>query len=129
LARPVATYTAVVRRILLVEDDAEAVRMLGFALRENGYEVAEAATGHLALAQVARRDPDLILLDLFLSGGMNGGEFLAEYRRSGGRAKVIVISGAARADPIARDLVVDEFVGKPFDLERLLESVRRFAYG
>jgi len=129
LPRPVATYTAVVRRILLVEDDAEAVRMLGFALRENGYEVAEAATGHLALAQVARGDPDLILLDLFLSGGMNGGEFLAQYRRSGGRAKVIVISGAARADPIARDLVVDEFVGKPFARDRLLESVRRFAYG
>jgi CheY-like chemotaxis protein len=114
---------------LLVEDDAETVRMLGFALRQNGYEVAAAATGYLALGEVERRDPDLILLDLFLSGGMNGGEFLAQYRRSGGRAKVIVISGAARADPIARDLVVDEFVGKPFDLERLLESVRRFAYG
>jgi DNA-binding response OmpR family regulator len=114
---------------LVVEDDAEAVRMLGYALRENGYEVAEAATGNLALAQVVRRDPDLILLDLFLSGGMNGGEFLAQYRRAGGRARVIVVSGAARSDPIARDLVVDEFVGKPFDLERLLESVRRFAYG
>ncbi len=60
---------------------------------------------------------------------MNGGEFLAEYRRSGGRAKVIVISGAARGDVIARDLVVDEFIGKPFNLERLLESVRKFAYG
>jgi len=117
------------RRILLVEDDAEGVRMLGFALREDGYEVATAATGHLALGEVAKRDPDLILLDLFLSGGMNGGEFLAQYRRAGGRAKVIVISGAARADPIARDLVVDEFVGKPFKLERLLESVRRLAYG
>jgi len=117
------------RRILVVEDDAEAVRMLGFALRENGYEVATAATGHLALAEVAKRDPDLILLDLYLSGGMNGGEFLDEYRRAGGGAKVIVISGAARADPIARDLIVDEFVGKPFDLERLLESVRRLAYG
>ena len=116
------------RRILLVEDDAEAVRMLGFALRENGYEVATAATGHLALGEVARRDPDLILLDLFLSGGMNGGEFLAQYRRDGGRAKVIVISGAARGDLIARDLVVEEFIPKPFNLERLLESVRRFAY-
>jgi CheY-like chemotaxis protein len=124
-----ADYTAVVRRILVVEDDAEAVRMLGFALRESGYEVASAATGYLALGEVAKRDPDLILLDLYLSGGMNGGEFLDRYRRSGGRAKVIVISGAARADPIARDLVVDEFVGKPFDLDRLLESVRRFAYG
>ena len=116
------------RRILLVEDDAEVVQMLGFALRENGYEVASAATGDLALGEVAKRDPDLILLDLFLSGGMNGGEFLDNYRRAGGRAKVIVISGAARADPIARDLVVDEFVGKPFELERLLELVRRFAY-
>ena len=116
------------RRILLVEDDAEGARMLGFALRENGYEVAEAATGYLALAEVARRDPDVILLDLYLSGGMNGGEFLEQYRRSGGRAKVIVISGAARADPIAKDLVIDEFMGKPYDLTRLLESVRRFAY-
>ena len=117
------------RRILLVEDDAEVVQMLGFALRENGYEVASAATGHLALDEVAKRDPDLILLDLFLSGGMNGGEFLDKYRRAGGGAKVIVISGAARDDPIARHLTVDEFVGKPFELERLLELVRRFAYG
>jgi CheY-like chemotaxis protein len=117
------------RRVLVVEDDAEAVRMLGFALRENGYEVATAATGQLALGEVAKRDPDVILLDLYLSGDMNGGEFLGQYRRAGGRAKVIVISGAARAAPIARDLVVDEFVGKPFNLERLLESVRKFAYG
>ena len=117
------------RRILLVEDDAEAVRMLGYALRENGYEVVTAATGHLAMGEVAKRDPDLILLDLNLSGGMNGGEFLDVYRRAGGRAKVIVISGASRGDVIARDLVVDEFMGKPYNLERLLESVRKFAYG
>jgi two-component system nitrogen regulation response regulator NtrX len=117
------------RRILVVEDDSDAMRMVTFALRENGYEVAEAATGYGALTEVARRDPDVILLDLYLSGGMNGGEFLTQYRRSGGRAKVIVISGAARGDPIARDLVVEEFLGKPFDLERLLRSVKRFAYG
>ena len=117
------------RRILLVEDDAEAVRMLGYALRENGYEVATAATGFLALGEIAKRDADVILLDLFLSGGMHGGEFLEQYRRNGGRAKVLVISGAARSDPIARNLVVDEWFGKPFDLERLLESVRRYAYG
>jgi len=95
-----------------------------------GFEwVGWLAVAHGLVDTYRDKRPDVILLDLFLSGGMNGGEFLAEYRRSGGRAKVIVISGAARADPIARDLVVDEFIGKPFDLERLLESVRRFAYG
>lgn len=116
------------RRILLVEDDAENVRMLSYALRENGYEVASAATGHLALAEVAKRDPDVILLDLYLSGGMNGGEFLDAYRHAKGRARIIVISGAAKGDLIARDLIVDEFVGKPFELDRVLELVRRFAY-
>jgi len=103
--------------------------MLTFALRQDGYEVAEAATGFLAQEEVARRDPDVILLDLYLSAGMNGGEFLALYRRGGGRAKIIVISGAARGDLIARYLVVDDFMGKPFDLELLLRAVRRFAYG
>jgi len=117
------------RRVLIVEDDAEARRMLTYALRESGYEVVEAATGFVAQEHVAKRDPDLILLDLYLSAGMNGGEFLALYRRGGGRAKVIVISGAARGDHIARDLVVDEFMGKPLDLELLLRLVRRHAYG
>lgn len=112
-----------------MEDDAEAMRMLGFALRESGYEVVEAANGFLAQEQVARRDPDVILLDLYLSAGMNGGEFLALYRRAGGRAKVIVTSGAARGDLIAKDLVVDEFMSKPLDLELLLRLVRRYAYG
>jgi CheY-like chemotaxis protein len=116
------------RRILVVEDDAHQMRILGVALRQDGYEVAEATTGYLALAEVAKRDPDVILLDLYLSGGMNGREFLEQYRRSGGRAKVMVISGANRSEPIARDLVVEEFVGKPFDLELLLKSVRRLAY-
>ena len=79
------------RRILIVEDDAEARRMLTFALRENGYEVAEAATGFLAQEQVARRDPDVILLDLYLSAGMNGGEFLALYEPRGGTARPVAV--------------------------------------
>ena len=116
------------RRILVVEDDVHQSRILTFALRQEGYEVAEASTGYLALGEVARRDPHVILLDLYLSGGMNGREFLDQYRGSGGLAKVIVISGAGRGEPITKNLVVDEFVGKPFDLDQLVRSVRRLAY-
>ena len=116
------------RRILIVEDEDAIVRTLQLALGAVGYQTVAVATGHLALYEVATRDPDLILLDLYLRGGMNGAEFLKEYRAKGGRAKVIVISGATRLDPMARDLNADEFIGKPFDMERLLGSVRRFAY-
>src|SRR5688572_31746203 len=44
---------------------------------------------YLALGEVQTREPDVILLDLYLRGGMNGPEFLDLYRRRGGNAKVI----------------------------------------
>jgi CheY-like chemotaxis protein len=116
------------KRVLIVEDDDATVRTLQFALGNNGYQVVSAPSGHLALGEVQTREPDVILLDLYLRGGMNGPEFLDLYRRGGGHAKVIAISGATHADPMTQGLRVDEFVGKPFDIERLLHSVRRFAY-
>jgi two-component system OmpR family response regulator len=116
------------RRILIVEDEDAVVRTLQVALGVNGYQTVSASTGHLALGEVGMREPNLILLDLYLRGGMNGADFLNEYRARGGTAPVIVISGATRSDPMARDIRVDEFIGKPFDMEHLLQSVRRFAY-
>jgi CheY-like chemotaxis protein len=88
------------KRILFVEDDQTTVRVLQFALGQNGYRVAAA----------------------------NGPEFLDRYRTSGGRAKVIAISGSTHSDPMTQGLRVDEFIGKPFDIEHVVRSVRRFAY-
>jgi CheY-like chemotaxis protein len=116
------------KRILIVEDDDTTVRVLQYALGESGYQVASAASGPLALGEVQIREPDVILLDLYLRGGMNGPEFLDHYRRSGGRARVIAISGATRSDPMTQDLRVDEFIGKPFDIDDVVRSVRKFAY-
>lgn len=116
------------KRVLIVEDDDITVRFLQYALGENGYQVATAASGHLALGEVQMREPDVILLDLYLRGGMNGPEFLNVYRRSGGRAKVIAISGATHSDPMTQGLRVDEFIGKPLDIDHVVRSVRRFAY-
>ena len=116
------------KRVLIVEDDDATVRVLQYALGDNGYQVASAASGYLALGEVQIREPDVILLDLYLRDGMNGPEFLDQYRRSGGRAKVIAISGATPSDPMTQGLRVDEFIGKPFDIEHVVRSVRNFAY-
>ena len=116
------------KRVLIVEDDENTVRVLQYALGESGYQIAAAPSGSLALGEVQIRDPDVILLDLYLRGDMNGPEFLDEYRRSGGRAKVIAISGATHSDPLTQGLRVDEFIGKPFEVESVVRSVTRFAY-
>ena len=125
---PAAKVARVSKRILIVEDDDNTVRVLQYALGENGYQVAAAATGYLALGEVQIREPDVILLDLYLRGDMNGPEFLDEYRRSGGRARVIAISAATHSDPLTQGLRVDDFIGKPFDIDNVVQSVRRFAY-
>ena len=125
---PAAKVARVPKRILIVEDDDSTVRILHHALGESGYQVAAAPSGYLALGEVQMREPDVILLDLYLRGDMNGPEFLDEYRRSGGRARVIAISGATYSDPLTQGLRVDEFIGKPFDIDNVVQSVRRFAY-
>jgi DNA-binding response OmpR family regulator len=116
------------KRILIVEDDDSTVRVLQYALGESGYQVVAAPSAYLALGEVQIREPDVILLDLYLRGDMNGPEFLDEYRRSGGSARVIAISGATSSDPLTQGLRVDDFIGKPFDIDNVVQSVRRFAY-
>lgn len=112
-------------RILVVEDDSEVSRLIEVVLCEGGYRVAAVGDGELALRECAIEDPALILLDLNMPG-MDGAEFLQAYRaRPPARAKVMVISGAVHAAEVARQIVADAFIAKPFDIEILLRRVRR----
>lgn len=112
-------------RILVLEDDTAVSGLLQLALCDDGYRVATADEGAAALGECAVEDPALILLDLDVPR-MGGAEFLEAYRtRTPARAKVVVISGAVNAAEIARRIIADAFVGKPFDIEILLRTVRR----
>jgi two-component system response regulator (stage 0 sporulation protein F) len=120
----VAKASRIASRILVVEDDIAISNLLQVALGDDGYRVAAAEDGELALGECAIEDPALILLDLHLPG-MDGGEFLEAYRaRTPAGAKVVVISGAANAAEFARRILADAFIRKPFDIEMLLLTVR-----
>jgi CheY-like chemotaxis protein len=111
--------------VLVVEDDRGICDLVKMSLGDGGYRIKTAPNGELALGETAAEDPAVILLDLYMPV-MDGVEFLRHYRaRSRASAKVIVISGATNADPLAKQVVVDEFIGKPFDVEVLQRTVRR----
>ncbi len=82
-------------RLLVVEDDPESRSRLCSSLRGQGWTVAEAADGFVALAQIEVERPDLILLDLMLPR-MNGFEVIEEIRKHKAweSIPVIVITGA-----------------------------------
>jgi two-component system, OmpR family, KDP operon response regulator KdpE len=111
-------------RVLVVDDEVEIRRALKTGLSDHGFEVEAAATGEEALAMAAVRRPDVVLLDLGLSG-LDGFAVLTRLREHS-RAAVIVLSVMAdeRDKVRALDLGADDYLVKPFGLEELLARIR-----
>jgi CheY-like chemotaxis protein len=74
------TFTNKIPRALVVEDDEPTRVMLKRVLKDEGWEVTEAANGKTGLEQLGKVPPDLILLDLMMPE-MDGFEFLTQLRR------------------------------------------------
>ena len=106
----------------MVEDDAPIRTVVVDALRDAGYDVAEARDGMAGLAQAARFQPDVVIVDLVMPM-MNGYSFVDALRRQDAvrlpNARIIAMSAMARHGPDG----VDEFLAKPFNLEDLLSLV------
>jgi PAS domain S-box-containing protein len=95
LAAVLSRYAGAARHALLVEDDEGVRRVLRRALEQEGWKVAEAANGRVALDRLAEQLPGLVLLDLVMPE-MDGFEFLEELRRrgdAGSGVPVVVLTG------------------------------------
>lgn len=112
-------------RVLIVEDDPDALLVLRVGLEASGFETSLAADGGTAMRRIRAERPDLVLLDLMLPV-MDGWALLAEVGRAPGGPCVVVLSAReARAD-LARafEMGATEYVTKPFDIDDLAETLR-----
>jgi two-component system copper resistance phosphate regulon response regulator CusR len=112
-------------RILLVEDEPAAARMLAKGLREQAYAVDIATDGESALYQAEINEYDLIVLDVMLPI-KNGLEVCRELRAAGSSLPVLMLTARdAVEDRIAGlDTGADDYLIKPFDFHELLARVR-----
>jgi len=111
--------------MLVVDDEPAIRRFLRTSLRAEGYDLVEAETGEVAIAEICRREPELVLLDLGLPG-IDGLEVIRRVRGAGSAVPIIVLT--SRADEAGKvealDLGADDYVTKPFGMEGLLARIR-----
>jgi signal transduction histidine kinase/CheY-like chemotaxis protein len=114
--------------ILVVDDEPEVARIIAINLEYDGHQVRVAYNGQEALEEVARKEPDCILLDIMMPV-MDGWEVLRALKRDPGWARIPVIVVTARHTDIDRIKGFSggaiEYVTKPFDPESLKDYVAK----
>src|SRR5210317_2117890 len=122
--KPAASNT---KRILLVDDDAEIIATMQYTLEAKGYEVLVARDGNQGLAMAEREDPDLVILDMMMPK-RSGFLVLEKLRRTHAvpmRVIMITANEGSRHKAYAEMLGVDDYIRKPFAMDRLVGSVNR----
>ncbi len=110
-------------KILIIDDEPAIRSTLASILTDEGHRAVTCESGEEGIAQFAREEFDLIILDLWLPG-MDGLNVLQRFRNAGA-APVIVISGHANVETAVRAtrLGAYDFLEKPLSLERVLLTV------
>jgi phosphate regulon transcriptional regulator PhoB len=113
--------------VLIVEDDRDVVSLLKYNLQSEGYTVGTVSDGSLAMAEIRRRRPDLVILDLMLPG-IGGLEICRLLRRSERDASIPVLMLTARGEESDRivglEVGADDYLTKPFSVRELVARVR-----
>ncbi|MGH9848083.1 MAG: response regulator transcription factor, partial [Blastocatellia bacterium] len=112
-------------RILLVEDEPDAARMLAKGLREQTYAVDVASDGEAALYQAGVNDYDLMVLDVMLPV-KDGVEVCRELRAAGSTLPILMLTArdAVQDRIMGLDAGADDYLVKPFDFHELLARAR-----
>jgi CheY-like chemotaxis protein len=113
-------------RVLVVDDDVWISALISDVLEMHGFEVDTAENGAVALTKVCASAPNMIVLDLMMPV-MDGWEFLRRCRDLPDCVDTKILVVSAMADPQLELLGAVQFLGKPFDMNELLEALTRLA--
>jgi len=115
-------------RILIVDDEPNIVLSLEYLMKREGFEVAVAADGEVALRAMAERRPDLVILDIMMPR-LNGFEVCQRIRAEPAwrGVRVLMLTAKGRETELKKGLEVgaDAYVTKPFSTKDLVAEIRR----
>ena len=117
------------KRVLIVEDQADIRKLIRMTLEFEPYEIHEAANGTDGLRLAGEVMPDLILLDVMMPGELDGLQVCAQVRANPALRATRVVLLTARGQTQDRDAGehagADEYLIKPFSPLQLIETIER----
>jgi len=122
---PIVTMTPTPARILIVDDEAAALKTLSHLLRKEGYEITTCQSGAAALTELQQREFDVVLTDLRMKS-VDGMEVLRRARELQPDCEVIVITGHATLDSAVEAMKEGAFhyIAKPYRLDEVRQVVK-----
>ncbi len=113
-------------RILIIDDDPDIRALMQLSLKKQGYEVETAAKKEEAMEKLDQFLPDIILLDVLLSGA-DGRDICKEIKTRKGTEKLPIIMVSAHPGAIENiaHYGADDFIGKPFNMDALLIKMEK----
>jgi DNA-binding response OmpR family regulator len=117
------------KTILVVDDDPDILTAITTSLADTNATIETAADGNTAVTLAEEKQPDLVILDIMLpqKSGFLVLEKLRQGKPKGDKPRVIMITGnqGRRHRQYAEALGVDEYLNKPFRMERLVEATEK----
>jgi len=115
------------KHILVIDDEPDILELVRFGLTQEGFSVETAATARAGLECVARRTPDLLVLDLMLPD-MSGTEVCRRLRGQSETSDLPIVMLTARSEEVDRvvgfEIGADDYVTKPFSPRELALRVK-----
>ena len=115
------------KKILVIEDDPNALRFIEYTLEQEGYQVSSAKDGLEGIKKVQDKHPDLIILDIMLPG-LDGYDVCQRLRQKPETSllPILMLSAKARQDDrdIGLKMGADEYLTKPADPSTIVEKVK-----
>ena len=118
-------------RILLVDDDADILEIVGYNLSQEGYQISTAVNGKEAIAKAKKVLPHLIIMDVMMPE-MDGWEFVEAYGnlKIGQKGKIIIVMLTTSLNPDDKKKAdhykaISDFEFKPLTLKKLEEIIKK----
>ena len=120
------------KKILVVEDDPSASRLVGYALEQEGYRVITASDGLEGLTKAQNEHPDLIVLDVMLPG-LDGYDICQQLRQKPETAELPILMLSAKARQEDKDtgfkIGANDYLAKPADPSLIVAKVKALLTG